>query len=410
MTSFLRQNLATIEKIEFFLLASVIATLPFLVVINSILIILLFVQSLALFYASSEKRMLNLKQTLLLAIPFLIYLIPVLIRNDWRSFPILETKFSLLVIPIAFGLNRSFFTKQRVQSLLVIFIISSSLAASLTFKNNTDFLFNRSMEIADYIIIRRPYFGLYICFCALTLIYILIESKYNFLTHVFKAVFIFSLLYFAYLIYAKMALIGFFLAGGSYLLFYLGKWVATQRKLANRIWPILGILGFVIVIGFVIINWANLSRMFWGGITEEEYHINVTSSWVIRKLIWNCAMEILAGDGAWLTGLPISKSQEALNHCYQTNYSNTWFINERFNAHNEFLQIWIHTGIFGVTSFLIFLGWLLWSAINQKKIFYVAFLVLTLICGLTESLFLVQKGVVFFSIFNSLLYFETKED
>jgi O-antigen ligase len=76
------------------------------------------------------------------------------------------------------------------------------------------------------------------------------------------------------------------------------------------------------------------------------------------------------------------------------------------DPHNQFLQIVLSLGIIGL---ILFLGCLL-SPFLQAPAFnahflYRGFVLIILITCMTESLFESQKGIVFFSLFNSLLIF-----
>ncbi len=76
------------------------------------------------------------------------------------------------------------------------------------------------------------------------------------------------------------------------------------------------------------------------------------------------------------------------------------------DPHNQFVYTQIGLGAIGLTLLLICLYVPAWIAYQQNNFFYLAFsMVFSLVC-ITESTLESQKGIVFFSVFNSLLVFQ----
>lgn len=98
-----------------------------------------------------------------------------------------------------------------------------------------------------------------------------------------------------------------------------------------------------------------------------------------------------------LTGWGVGGSQEKIRSYYaavspQTEPSN--------NAHNQFLQVWMDTGIPGLIAFIFCL--VLGLRHRRSDDLYVAFILIFSVMCLTESIAEKQKGIVFFMTFQTL--------
>jgi len=78
----------------------------------------------------------------------------------------------------------------------------------------------------------------------------------------------------------------------------------------------------------------------------------------------------------------------------------------RYNAHNEYLQITLANGIPGL---LILLSCIFYPLLNYRKKFsgniYFLFLLLFAVVAITESILEVNKGIIWYSFLNSIFAF-----
>lgn len=79
-----------------------------------------------------------------------------------------------------------------------------------------------------------------------------------------------------------------------------------------------------------------------------------------------------------------------------------------FDPHNQFLHTWLALGLVGVLTLMIVFVVPMYFAYRRKYFLTSAFISLFLLVCLTESALEVQKGIVFFALFNSIFLFQQK--
>ena len=113
---------------------------------------------------------------------------------------------------------------------------------------------------------------------------------------------------------------------------------------------------------------------------------------------WYCAIQLASDYHLW-TGYGTGDEGISLAHCYEDNH----WRNMTFNAHNEYLSNLVRHGLTGLIIFSATLFWPLWISYQKREFLYLTFLLLFSMALMTVSLSL-QHGVVFYSLFNALLF------
>lgn len=85
-----------------------------------------------------------------------------------------------------------------------------------------------------------------------------------------------------------------------------------------------------------------------------------------------------------------------------------WALNNQFNSHNMYIEIFFSMGLIGSSALLAMLFYLFKTATQSKDSRYLLFLIMFCSAGLTESLLNRQYGIVYFFLINSLFYFHHK--
>jgi len=133
--------------------------------------------------------------------------------------------------------------------------------------------------------------------------------------------------------------------------------------------------------------------------TYETLDKNNSTS--IRVMIYKCGIETLKKSA--VLGYGIGDVQEKLDRCYSSNNSN--FVKGMYNSHNQFLFIWLSTGILGFVVFIALLAFYFKKSIQYKDNIMFSVLMLYCIIFLFENVLSRQSGVIFFSfIVNYFLW------
>jgi len=134
----------------------------------------------------------------------------------------------------------------------------------------------------------------------------------------------------------------------------------------------------------------------WGGIN-------------LRLAIWKCSLDIVKGN--WLIGVGTGDVQEALQRSYENRKFYFASRYNRYNAHNQYLQIWMASGL---AALLLYLGSLFIPLLMYRRYFagelYLIFLLVMIATGISESLLDANKGILSYSFFNSIFAFALLRD
>lgn len=123
----------------------------------------------------------------------------------------------------------------------------------------------------------------------------------------------------------------------------------------------------------------------------------------IRIAIWKCSKDILKEH--WLIGVGTGDIQDTLQQTYENRkfYFASRF--NKYNAHNQYLQMTIGYGIPGLILLLLCIIAPFFKPRNPINKFYYLFLLSFLSICFTEVILDVNKGVIWYSFFNSILAF-----
>ena len=116
-----------------------------------------------------------------------------------------------------------------------------------------------------------------------------------------------------------------------------------------------------------------------------------------RLLEWRGAWSIICQNP--ILGVGTGDGNQTLKKFYSNYNASTTSVD--YDAHNQYLQTWLETGLFGLAFLLLclFLPWV--RSINQTT--DISFIIIFSSMCLTESVLNRQKGIIFFSFFFALL-------
>ena len=159
-------------------------------------------------------------------------------------------------------------------------------------------------------------------------------------------------------------------------------------------------IAFLLVSIFLISCLFTFNRRMNELINIDTYKtVNTNYSTGLRVGIYKCVYG-LAKDN-WVLGYGPGNTQEVLNECYASNSS--ILLEKTYNSHNQYLDVLLKTGIFGLLVFLFFLIINYVKAKENKNFIVTYILIFYCIIFLIENILLRQSGVILFYFFITFL-------
>lgn len=175
--------------------------------------------------------------------------------------------------------------------------------------------------------------------------------------------------------------------------YFVRKFKTLKRK---RI-ALIGIILFIIILlPLILKNWRVDS--LYNSLFNKQ--VNHESREGDRLIIWRSAISIARQN--LLFGVGIGDVRTELSRHYEK-IGEENLAKEKFNAHNQFLEVLVENGIIGLIIFIaLFIG-MVFIAISDKNILYGMFILMIFMFFLFETVLYRLAGVSFFSLFSFLL-------
>jgi O-antigen ligase len=146
----------------------------------------------------------------------------------------------------------------------------------------------------------------------------------------------------------------------------------------------------------LIINNDLRKQLFYANGIENKGLVENTLAIEPRAIIWDCAYQLTKNESTTWKGLGFVSTNEAMIDCYQVIYDSKkrdWFVANKYNTHNQFVDLYLASGILGIG---LFIGGLLLIFIDKRKKYFHVSLLLTLVgfC-FVENLFHRQIGAYY---------------
>jgi len=386
-------------KIYLFILICISFTIPLSVTLNSIAVGLLVIYWVAT-GGVGQKLILVIKNKFfwLYASFYLIQLVGILYSTDVAdALSKLEKKAALLLFPFLILSLPALKPKQLFYVILAFACSIFGLTAFAVFKiwQMQGSLFNvpnLTETIDDIIHLHHAYSGLYIVFSICSLVYI-VNHSWNLLNMFYRAftiILILGLYVMLVILGARMAIfISFVVLGLQILIFTIQK----------RRFYTLAFISFTVLIGFIgILNLPSTRAK----LNEILFYRGVYHPFTPRLIQWQCCVEVVHENQAWLQGVGTGDVKPLLQSCYQA--KKFWGERYHYNSHNEYLEELMRHGLIGLFLLLLALIFPLFISIRQRHYLYFYFLFIFMIACLSEAILNRQKGVVFYAFFNALLF------
>ena len=351
----------------------------------------------------------------ILIIIYIVYVISEICHNG-LVLKTMEMKASLFGMPLLFMINH--FDKNKIKLALKYFvfgvIVSSILCFFWAIKNSINFSggfhFNPIVE-ADFtqkgfmdtsVYGGNYFFGNQFSFFHQTVYYaayINIATVIILFTPWFKNK-LFYVLYFGILVFLvsnKVNLI-------TYLMILLSAFILLVKDFKVKLITVLLLVG----ISFIILKInPRTSSLFKRAFVTNEFKLDreANNSLGTRLLVWDASIEIIKKN--FIKGVGVSKSYDALKGAYKEKRYVVPY-RERLNAHNQYLQIFIETGVLGFVLLLVALIVFILPRKTYSRLAFFLFLIFSF-NFLFESYFSRYSGLICFSLFYCLISYLNME-
>ncbi|MFD2512657.1 O-antigen ligase family protein [Pontibacter locisalis] len=247
--------------------------------------------------------------------------------------------------------------------------------------------------------IHPTYFAMYVAFISLYLILGLIQKKRVQLSFAASKTCVLLLLaffvVFLFLLSSRIILIVFIISTITIpIVFFHRK--ASKLKLATAAFL------FLLTLGFIASTVPVIRHRFTSDIilfTANNEHNKLPGTGMFARLqYWSAATYTLAKNP--VAGVGTGDAQSALDSYYiKHNYTSAI----GYNAHNQYLQTGAMLGVPGILNLFLIFVIMFWYGVRGKNMVLIYFIVLVGTVSFTEAILQINKGVVFLSLFSSLL-------
>lgn len=334
-----------------------------------------------------------------------IILLETIIFTRWGDFKFIT---KILIVPLVYILSIPIKNKKLP---LFGFFIGATLLMLISYFRilnyvviNEGFDFSVGKFINEILLGDRPYVGFVYVLGSLLSIYFYIHlsnSKLKFLFLITLVFFVILIL----LISARLSMISLF-SVALISFFYTTKWKI----------PFSILLVLTVSIIFLIKFNPNFIDRFYSGFKQDKYTFEKMMIMEPRYHIWDCALEIAKEENVFWKGIGYQNSIDYLVDCFKSHDNfrseehRQYFIDSRFNSHNQFIGIYLSSGIFALLLFTFF--FILNFVKTRKNYFAFALLMSLFLFCIVENLLSRQMGCLLFAfVWLASNYFitETKE-
>jgi O-antigen ligase len=396
------------QPLLWWLAAGISATVIWLPIINAVLCI-----AFVVFWVYQSRFRFRFQHISLVLLLISFYLLTAISffysDNISEALRILQLKLPLLLFPLVFasGVN---WTKEQIRLLLILFSWSVGVFCIVTISNAimTALSSGNAQDLFGYSIIplKYVYASVASLFCVFgTVIHLneMAEKKKILAIHLIPLL----------LFWITLTLLSNRMAIALCVIITLFFLIRTVRSVAAKVMMV----GFMLLVLTGLYFWNQtfrekvqvIAQFNSGEMIQLDKDASLGRTWdglQLRLAIWNCATGVIKKQ--FLTGVGVGDAQQTLQKTYE---ERKFYFASRFNtynAHNQFMEQWLMTGIAGFVLFLLSVIIPLFQSLKSGRLLYALFLMVFIFFCLTESILEVSKGVVWFSFFNSIFAFQGK--
>ena len=334
---------------------------------------------------------------------FFVFLFSVLwAQNKPLAFSHLETRFSLFAIPVVI-LSSDRLARRDINIVLIAFLVMCLVTSAMCIigtvytnlsngipYNEANSWYYSAIPLTEKYGFHPSYFSIYCSFC----IFFLVDLYKN------KAIRLGVLIGLG----LYLAIFQLFLASRIGVLAFIMVSVVTllyefHAKGKLRLGLLYSIL-LLLLVGIGVFSSGGLKEKFFAMVNYRVHQYNQAFKVDNRLTQWQSALAVFE-DNIWL-GTSVGDLQAELVKEYDKRGFKVGYEN-RYNTHNLLLETACSTGLLGILSLACLFAFSFYTGIRYTDVLYLQFLLLFTMLAFVEAPFSVQKGVVYFAFFNTLL-------
>lgn len=395
------------NRISYYLIALFLVSLPFDRFYSQLALICLFLHS--IIFAS--RKSINLQTLKTFAITTSLYFVTIictLYTSDiGGAFDEWEKQLAILLFPAIFLINPLNTTLYK-KKLLMFFAVSCSLAVLYLYITSFSIIqYNKLPYTAIYskafinhnfsnaIGTHATYLSIYLLisfvFC-LEEMFNAIKSYYRVLLLALLIILAFGLLQLS----SKSVLIS-----GFFIISFFFPFIRLAGK--KRTYYMLSACFLSLFAVFLIIKIDSFNTRFTIDLKNDLVQSSERNESIEPRIVrWRHVFKLI--KKAPLFGHGTGSERKLLNEEYYKNGLYNSFLNN-LNAHNQYLSLWLKTGVAGLLLYLLILFSGLRMALSKKDFVFLTFMILIIVVSFTENILDVNKGIFLFAFFLSFFLF-----
>ena len=168
-----------------------------------------------------------------------------------------------------------------------------------------------------------------------------------------------------------------------------------------------GSIALIMALAFVLSN--DLRKQFFYNNNPEHQEGLLANTMALepRMVIWDCALKIADSHTVGLSGNGFTQTNRDMLACYESDIDNpvkkSWFLTKKYNVHNQFLDLYLGSGIFALILFSAGLILVFWR--HHRALYPTALMLSAVIFLMAENVFHRQIGAYFMGLIWALLMF-----
>ncbi len=344
-----------------------------------------------LFYPSVREKYdmlkINWSNVLILSIPFFIQVVGLTYSDDFhRGLLIVQLVLPFIVYALVMQTVK---LETKVSRFILFYFFVGTFIASVMGIGKA--MYYKMNALGDYFYYSRfsellgKHTTAFSLFVVVSMLYLIYESLKKHRRWVVTTPFLVFFLLVLYLVSTRISIVA--LTLGIVVL------AITEMRGKAR-W--IGLVLPIVLIGFY--STPNFQKRFDPSDTER----GEVSDVVFRRDHWKSVWETI-NHQPLLIGNGTGSDRSYLFERYKS-YQLTSAYQQKYNAHNQFLEYMLDTGLMGLTAFLLYLGFLMNHFIRERNGLGLAVMTVLISYCMTESLLTGQNGVMAFSLVITTLF------